>query len=317
MPVKKKYDMLVVGELNMDLIMNQLHKPPQFGKEQKADSMTVTLGSSTAIYASNSASLGAKVAFCGKIGNDTFGNTVLESLVKNGVNTDHIITDKKLATGATIIFQYGNERMMVTYPGAMEAMTVQEVPDELFKSSRHLHTSSIFFQPGIKSDLEILFKKAKNYGLTTSLDTQWDPNEEWDLDLKKLLPFVDFFLPNEDELLHLTKTSDVNDALDILQEFDTCTVVKMGDKGALMQNKGRRETISAHKINGFTDAVGAGDSFNAGFLCDYLASKDLSECLITGNLVAAVSTTAAGGTKAIKSYNQVIEYGKNSGWIKP
>ncbi len=180
-----------------------------------------------------------------------------------------------------------------------------------------LHTSSIFFQPGIKNNLEILFRKAKNYGLTTSLDTQWDPNEEWDLDLKKLLPFVDFFLPNEDELLHLTKTSDVNDALDILQEFDTCTVVKMGDKGALMQNKGRRETISAHKVNSFTDAVGAGDSFNAGFLCDYLAGKDLSECLITGNLVAAVSTTAAGGTKAIKNYNQVIEYGINSGWIKP
>lgn len=315
MPVNKKYDIMVVGELNMDLIMNQLHKPPQFGKEQKAESMTLTLGSSTAIYASNSASLGAKVAFCGKIGDDTFGGMVLESLLENGVNTDHIITDKELATGATIILQYGSERMMVTYPGAMEAMTVQEVPDELFKSSRHLHTSSIFFQPGIKNDLEILFRKAKNNGVTTSLDTQWDPNEEWDLDLKKLLPFVDFFLPNEDELLHLTKTARVNDALDMLKEFDTCTVVKMGNKGAIMQYKGERKTISAHKINDFSDAVGAGDSFNSGFLHEYLSGKDLSDCLITGNLVAAVSTTATGGTKAIKNYNQVIEYGKNSGWI--
>ncbi|MEX0995027.1 MAG: carbohydrate kinase family protein, partial [Balneolaceae bacterium] len=206
MDTPKKYDLMVVGELNIDLILDQLNKAPRFGEEQRAEDMTLTMGSSTAIFASNCTSLGSDVAFCGKVGTDNFGKYVMEALSARGIYTDFVIVDEKLKTGATIIFNYMNDRMMVTYPGAMESLTVEEIPTDLFKKSRHLHTSSIFFQPRIKNNLVTLFKKAKKHGLTTSMDTQWDPDEKWELHLEKLLPELDFFLPNEQELLLMTAT---------------------------------------------------------------------------------------------------------------
>lgn len=309
---QKKYDIMVVGELNVDIIFNRLHNPPELGKEQKAEQMTLTLGSSSAIFASNSSSLGCDVAFCGKIGKDAFGKLVLDSLKEKRVNTDFIITDKELKTGATSIYRFHDDRMMVTYPGAMESLTVEELPDKLFEQSRHLHTSSIFFQPGIKQNLVSLFKKAKSYGLSTSLDTQWDPNEKWDIDFEMLQPYLDFFLPNEEEVLRITGTSTIKEALNYFSRFPTtCVVIKRGKNGAMMQYEGKQRTIAAYKIPDFEDAVGAGDSFNAGFITEYLKGNDLNKCLETGNIVAAVSTTKSGGTAGIESYDQVLNKGKS------
>jgi sugar/nucleoside kinase (ribokinase family) len=270
------------------------------------------MGSSSAIFASNSSSLGADVAFCGKIGADAFGNLVLDSLQEKRVNTDFIIADKQQKTGATSIYRFHNDRMMVTYPGAMESLTLKEIPEKLFELSRHLHTSSVFFQPGIKKDLVSLFKKAKDHGLSTSLDTQWDPNEKWDIDFELLQPYLDFFLPNDDEVLRITGTSNINEALDYFTLFpSTCVVIKRGKKGAVMQYEGNRRYIAAYKVPDFEDAGGAGDSCNAGFITEYLKGKDLNRCLETGNIVAAVSTTGSGGTAAIHDYDQVLSKGKS------
>lgn len=310
MPANKEFDIMVVGELNVDLILDQLSKPPKFGEEQRADNMTLTLGSSTAIFASNSNSLGADIAFCGKVGKDDFGNLVMNTLAERGVYTDYILVDANLKTGATIIFNDHNESMKVTYPGSMEKMTVGEVPDELFKKSRHLHTSTIFFQPGIRKNLVDLFKKARNYGLTTSMDVQWDPDNKWDLDLPEILPVLDFFLPNEQELMNLTSASTVEEALEEISGFDTCTVVKRGTKGALLQKIDQTLSVPAYNVPDFVDAVGAGDSFNAGFIYEFLNGKELEQCLTAGSLTAAVSTTMAGGTDAIESYQQVMDKGK-------
>jgi sugar/nucleoside kinase (ribokinase family) len=306
----KTNDILVVGELNVDLILNQLNKAPEFGKEQRADQMTLTLGSSSAIFASNCSSLGSKVAFCGKVGDDGFGNFVMQSLAKKNVNADSVIVEKNLKTGVTVIFNYEDDRMMVTHPGAMEHMTVDEVPEEVMKKSRHLHTSAIFFQPGIKKDLVKLFSRAKKLGLTTSMDTQWDPEEEWDIDIKKILPVLDFFLPNEDELIALTESSTLQEALNKISGFETTVVVKQGEKGATMFKDGKTTSIPAYKITDYVDAIGAGDSFDAGFISSFLKGKNLDESLKIGNMAAAVSTTASGGTTAITSFEKVIEKGQ-------
>lgn len=306
----KEFDMMVVGELNADLILGRLNKPPVFGEEQRADSMTLTLGSSTAIFSSNAAALGSRVGFCGKVGSDSFGELVMNSLQENGVNRDYVMVDPQLQTGATIIFEYEGDHMGVTYQGAMEHLAVSDVPDELFRKSRHLHTSTIFFQPGLKREIGSLFQRAKEFGLTTSMDTQWDPDEKWNLDLDELLPNLDFFVPNEQELIHLTSASTLDEALESLSGFDTTLVVKRGGKGALMRTGSEIHTQPAWNVPEIIDTVGAGDSFNAGFLHEFLQGKPLTECLWFGNLSAAVSTTKAGGTAGIESYQQVTEMAK-------
>lgn len=300
----KRFDIVVVGELNVDLILNNLPSLPEEGKEILAGAMNLTLGSSSAIFASNAAVLNNRVAFIGKIGDDSFGNLVSESLQGKGVNTDFIIRSSTEKTGATIVLNYGEDRAMVTYQGAMETLALKDIDEDALLRARHLHISSIFLQPELKKEIIAVFKKAKDLGLTTSLDMQWDPAEKWDLDLENLLPLVDIFLPNEVELLAVTKSDSIDEAIKKLKPLINIMAIKMGNKGSRGITK-YQDIIQKPFLNeNVVDAIGAGDSFNAGFITSYLSGDTLHKCLKTGNLAGAVSTTGAGGTGAFDSYRE-------------
>ena len=307
---KKKFDVIVVGELNVDLILNSIDSFPEMGKEKIAKNMNLTLGSSSAIFASNLSSLGAQVGFIGKIGNDAFGNLVKDSLSAKKVNTDMLITSDKWNTGVTIVLNYEEDRAMVTYPGAMEHLTMNDISEEVISTAKHLHFSSYFLQPGIQKDITTLFKMAKEKGLTTSLDIQWDPNEKWDFNYKEVLPFVDVFLPNEQEALLLTNESILENAINKLVQHSKYVVVKLGSKGSITATKDKRNFIKSFLNDKVVDAIGAGDSFNAGFIFKFINGCDIDECQIFGNLTGAINTTAAGGTTAFENYEQIIKIGK-------
>jgi len=306
----KQFDVLVVGELNVDLILNAIDSFPEMGKEKIARQMTLTLGSSSAIFASNLSSLGARTAFAGKIGNDAFGTLVKESLEAKKVNTDFIITSSKLNTGATIVLNYSEDRAMVTYPGAMEDLTINDLDESVIKSSGHLHFSSYFLQPGIQEGLISLFKTAKDNGLTTSLDMQWDPAEKWNFNYREILPFVDVFLPNEQEALLLTQEKVLENAIKKLTCDAGLVVVKLGSKGSIAATDNKSVFKQSYFNNNVVDAIGAGDSFNAGFIYKFINGCNVDECQEFANLTGAVNTTAAGGTTAFESYDQVVKIGK-------
>jgi sugar/nucleoside kinase (ribokinase family) len=294
----KRYDVIVVGELNVDLILNGIDGYPEIGKEKMAEKMSLTLGSSSAIFASNLSSLGAEVAFLGKIGEDVFGELVLDSLGKKGVDTEHIIRDAGLSTGATVVLNYDEDRAMVTHAGAMERLSLSDIKPEVLSLGRHLHFSSLFLQPGIAVEIDKLFKMAKEAGLTTSLDTQWDPKERWELDFQRVLPLVDVFLPNEQELFLLTGENNLKDALNKIKGYANTVVVKQGNRGSYSWSGGEGKKMEPFLNTEVIDAIGAGDSFNAGFIYRYLQNRNIEECQRFANLIGAVNTTASGGTGA-------------------
>src|SRR5690606_5570304 len=306
----RKFDAIVVGELNVDLILNQIEGYPKIGKETIARDMTLTLGSSSAIFASNLRSLGVPVGFVGKLGKDTFGDLVIERLEAAGVDTSMVIQSQSVQTGATIVLNFGEDRAMVTHMGAMEQLYLEDVQVEWLRQARHLHLSSIFLQPGMQRDLLKLFKMAKEEGLTTSLDAQWDPAEKWDLNLKELLPYLDLFLPNEKELLKLARTENLDDAISTLKEAETITVIKMGNKGSISIFKNKLLHLPAFLNKNIVDAIGAGDSFNAGFIAKFLQKMPMETCQEFGNLIGAVSTTASGGTGAFKMSGNIKNIAK-------
>jgi len=304
----KEFDVIVVGELNVDLILNNIDSFPEMGKEKLADEMDMILGSSSAIFASNLSSLGAKVAFIGKIGTDSFGDLCLESLERKGVNTEMIIRDPELATGATIILNFGEDRAMVTHPGAMDHLTIHDVSKESLNKAQHLHFSSAFLQPRIKKDLSQLFENARKLGLTTSLDTQWDPAEKWDVDLESILPHINVLLPNQKEAIFLTASKTIDEALTKFDKLGSDIVaVKMDNQGSLVRKGGKNNKLPAFLNKAVVDSIGAGDSFNAGFIFKYIQGKDLDTCQSFANLTGAINTTAAGGTTAFENYNEIME----------
>lgn len=305
----KIFDVIVVGELNIDIIMNGINRFPEIGKEILADSLDVTLGSSSAIFASNLSSLGSRVSFLGKIGKDEFAITVLNSLQSKGVDTSNIIQSDTLKTGATLVLNFDQDRAMVTYPGAMEDLRLKDISFENIATARHLHFSSIFLQPGIRNDVPLLFKKAKSFGLTTSIDPQWDPAEKWEVDLPELLPHVDILLPNRSEFLALTSTKTIEAGISEIMQFapKLTVVVKDGANGAYGWN-GRELIHQPALLNDeVVDCIGAGDSFNAGFIHKFTQGASLKECLEYGTITGAVSTTRAGGTGAFVNMKLVNE----------
>jgi sugar/nucleoside kinase (ribokinase family) len=304
---EKTTDVVVVGELNMDLIMNGLHAFPQVGKEILAKTMELTLGSSSAIFAGNLSSLGTRVTFVGKIGNDLFGRMTLEALHRHNVATDMVIEVPALRTGATVVLNYDNDRANITHLGAMEKLYLNDLPIQKFASARHLHVASCFLQKGLKDDVASLFRQAKAMGLSTSLDPQWDPEEIWDLNLREILPFTDVFFPNEGELLQLTRQSSVERALDTLSDYEGIIAVKQGSRGSIVSSAGVRCAMPAFLNKNVVDAIGAGDSFDAGFIHQYLRHSDLNTCQRYANLVAAISTTAPGGTGAFADIHHKID----------
>lgn len=307
---QKKFNVLVVGELNIDLILNKIAAFPEMGKEILADEMTVTLGSSSAIFANNLSILGSKVTYIGKVGNDSFADQVCLTLKKSGVDIHNIIRTTKFSTGLTVALNYENDRAMVTYPGAMRDLNIGDIADEALNTASHMHLSSIFLQEGLKPDVIRIFKRAKELGLSTSFDPQWDPYEKWDVDLKGLLPYVDVFLPNKNELLQFTGCSTIEKALETIKSFCHVVVIKNGEQGALMWDKTKVVTQKAFLNESVVDAIGAGDSFNSGFIYKYTNRKSLAECLEFAALTGAINTTGSGGTSAFETIEKVIRIAK-------
>lgn len=309
--MKKQFDVLVIGELNVDIILHNIDNFPEVGKEVLAQQMTLTLGSSSAIFASNISSLGARVAFLGKIGNDEFGDVVLRDLKKKNVDVSMIQIVDELSTGATIVLSVKEDRANITYPGAMDHLTINDISRDDLSKAKHVHFSSYFMQPGFRGDLGKLFRLCKELGLTTSFDMQWDPHEKWDLNIEDVLPYVDLFFPNEKELLLLTGKSNIREAIDSIKKHIKILAIKRGNQGSAVFYENNLKDMPPFLNEKVIDTTGAGDSYNAGFIFKYINGYNITECQKFGNLMGAVSTTAAGGVKAFENYENVKKTAKN------
>lgn len=302
---EKKIDILVAGELNMDLILAGIKEFPALGKEILADEMTLTLGSSSAIFASNISVLGFRVCFAGMVGKDQFGEQIIQSLVGKNVDTSQVICSDKYRSGLTVSFSFENQKAAVTYPGAMEEFSEKDISNEILENSKHLHVSSVFMQPELKKGIVNLFRRAKEAGLSTSLDTQWDPDEKWDCDWENLLPLVDLFLPNLDEAKCITKQSTPELCIESLKKVAKTIVIKCGTDGSIAWDGKSFTRQTAYLNRNVRDTIGAGDSFNAGFIYKFLQNEPLKACLEFGAICGAINTTDYGGTTAFSTKENI------------
>jgi sugar/nucleoside kinase (ribokinase family) len=310
--VPKPFDLLVAGEINPDLILTG-NVEPAFGQAEKlVDSAELTVGSSSAIFACGAARLGLKVAFTGICGDDFFGRFMLAEMTKHGIDISHTIVDPKLQTGISVILNRGGDRAILTHPGCIAALRAEQITDGLLEQCLHLHVASYFLQTALQPGLPDLFTRAHSLGLTTSLDPNWDPSGEW-RSLDTLLRSVDVFLPNAAEAQALSGAPTVEAALEDLGKICGTVAVKLGEQGAIAVREGRHARVPAPAV-AVVDTVGAGDSFDAGFLYGFLKGWSLEETLRLGAACGSLSTRAAGGTAAQPSLDEASRYaGRTSG----
>jgi len=300
-----KLDIAIVGEINLDLILYGLPEQMPTERELLASGFAITLGSSSAILAHNLAALGSRVGFVTKAGDDAFGTLALERLRERGVDLANIAHGAK--SGVTLILPHGTQRHILTYPGTISELRFADLDLDYLASARHFHMSSLFLQRDLLPHVPELFRRMKSAGLTTSLDTNDDPDDRWDGVLEEIVPHLDILLPNEREAMKMSRADDVETALSRLARKVETVVVKMGASGAVAIRQAQRFTAPAVPVT-VIDPVGAGDSFDAGFLHQFLRGADLATCLAYGNLCGAFSTTACGGTEAFRDRARMQEF---------
>jgi sugar/nucleoside kinase (ribokinase family) len=295
-----QFDVTIAGELNLDLILYGLpaELPPE--RELLASDMTVALGGSSAILAHNLATLGARVGFISRIGDDSMGQTALELVAASGADVSRVrrSTDGT-ATGMSVILARDTWRNIVTYLGTIASLSFEDLDFDYLTSARHFHLSSYYLQTTLQPRVPELFRRLKAAGLTISMDTNDDPEDQWEGGLREALQYVDVFLPNEREARRITKADKLEDAARHLEEIVPLVVIKRGAAGAIARTSGKcyeASPVTAKAI----DAVGAGDSFDAGFISQYIRGTDIENCLAYGNLAGALSTTRTGGTAAFR-----------------
>jgi len=303
----KTLDVVVVGELNADLILQEIQSFPEIGKEKLAKDMMLTMGSASAILATNIARLGLKVGFVGKIGRDSLGELVLNTLQARNVDCSGIDVDEKVKTGITVVMSFPDDYAMLTYMGAMEDFSLDDINFDYIRKSRHMHLSSYYLQPKMRTGCAELFRKAKQMGLTTSLDPGWDPDEAWTEEIFEVLDHVDVFLPNEQEALFISKTNNLEEALLKLNQHASIVVVTQGSKGAVCRLNNNVIKAGVFSIEP-KDTTGAGDSFNAGFLYQWLQGGEIDKCMIYGSACGAIATTKMGGSTASPTVDELEEF---------
>jgi len=303
----RRFDVVVVGELNPDLILSG-DVLPEFGQVEKLVNQSVlTIGSSSAIFACGAARLGLRVAIIGKVGGDLFGKFIVQSLDEYGIDTSGVVVDKITPTGVSVILSTGNDRAILTYPGTIPLLEYSEINLDIIKKARHLHVGSYFIQETLRPDLPILFDRAHAWGLSVSLDTNFDPAGKWDGGLDKLLGNVDVFLPNAVECQGIARDPNLDQALDYIQSKVKCLGVKLGGNGAILCQGSKKYNCEPIDV-AVIDTVGAGDSFDAGFIFGYLAGWDAMQILKLANICGGLSTRQAGGTAAQPTIDEAMSF---------
>lgn len=298
----ERFELLVVGDANPDVVLVDAPRRPAFGqREELVRHGELALGGSAAIMACGAARLGLRTAFAGRVGDDAAGRFVLGALAERGVDVSACTVDPDRPTGLTVILNEGGDRAILTAPGTLPDMTAEDVPASMLLDARHVHAASFFLQPGLAAGLAELFAAARAGGATTSLDTNDDPSGRW-AGLDPVLAVTDVLLPNEAEARAIAGCDDLGEAARRLAARGPLPVIKCGADGALAWDGGlvRAEPVPADPL----DTVGAGDSFDAGFLAGRLRGLDLAGCLAVAAAAGALSTRGFGGTRTQPTWNE-------------
>ncbi len=306
----KLYDLVVIGDFNADLVLSG-NVDPEFGQVEKlVSSADLTIGSSSGIFACGAARLGLRVACISIVGADPFGDFMRTSIARRGVDVRGVRVDPGVRTGLSVILSRTSDRAILTYMGSIPLLTYAAIDLELLGQARHLHLASYYLLDRLRPDVPRLFAEAHRRGLSVSLDTNYDPLLEWDGGIRAALGEADLFFPNETELLAISRQASLRDGMQSIATLGPGVIVKRGAAGAagLWQNEYREANSIPVQI---ADTVGAGDSFDAGFLAGYLRPEkdwDFETCLKLGCICGALSMRKPGGTEAQPTLDEALAY---------
>ncbi len=301
-------DVLVAGEMYVDLVMSGFDTWPQLGKESFATEFHRETGGA-AITACGLATLGTRAGVLGMVGEDS-GQWIVDRLQHKGVDTSELRRDFTEPTAITVAIATPEDRAFLTYPGAnrrFPGLFREAVEAKRFSIARHVHLSCT---PDLDTAGEIL-TSIRREGSSVSLDPGWQQSWLGDARALAILPLIDIFFPNVVEAGRMTGEQEPEKILGRLAAAGGRQIaLKLGADGAALLWYGKILFARAPPVTPI-DPTGAGDCFDAGFLHMWLRGASPDECLKAANICGALSTQALGGITGFPSADRLEQEMRN------
>jgi len=296
------YDILVIGSLNADLVV----RTPRFpgpGETISGEDLQIIPGGKGANQAVAAARQNASVAIMGKVGQDSFGPVLLDSLKSNKVDITNVKLEDSATGTATIIVDADGQNSIVLSPGANGKVTPADV------DALHIHAKILILQ--LEIPLETVVHAAK-WGKAKGMTVLLNPAPARQLP-DELISTIDYLLPNETELSLLSGGSvkDVDTAESaakkLLERGAGHVIVTLGEKGALAVLKNETLHVDSYKVK-VVDTTAAGDAFIGGFASALSRSLEIKEALKYGNASGALAVTKFGAQPSLPIQEEVEKF---------
>lgn len=300
-----------LGIMVADVVGRPLRVVPDPGRLVLVDEMSLHTGGCAVNAATALARLGLPVEVIGKVGNDPFGDFILNALKERGIGARGVKRDPQAGTSATMVMvEPDGERRFVHYIGANAQLTLADIDFSMVENASVLHVAGSLVLPGIDGEPTAeLLQCARAADVITFLDTVWDDKGRWMEMLRPCLPFIDYFVPSLPEAQAITGLDAPVDVARALLDHGVGTVgLKMGADGCVVVSAGGDIiSLPAFQVD-VVDATGAGDAFAAGFVAGVYQGWPLEKTARFANSVGALCVTGLGATGGVTTLDKTLEF---------
>ena len=302
-------DCLCAGIIVADQVCEPVAHLPAAGQLVLTPRLSFTIGGCAANVAVDMAHLGLSVGISGCVGNDLFGQALVNMLREKQVLTEGLATVAGIPTAGTFVINVqGEDRRFIHCVGANAHYDPCVITDEELQRYRVLYVGGYCLLDAMTPDrVSALFQRARSLGVQTVLDVVvGDRADCWNW-VAPVLPWTDLFLPNNDEAERITGESAPWEQADRLRQAGCRTVViTCGGAGAIYSGPAGQLSIGVHQVP-IVDPTGTGDAFVAGFVAGLLQGLSPADCLRYGSALGASCVQAVGATTGILTREQLVE----------
>lgn len=298
-----------LGILVADTIARPVDVMPDRGKLVQVEEISLSLGGCASNTGVGLARLGLSTAVLGKVGRDSFGDFIEQTLREEGIDTRGVVRDKIAHTSATMVLvEKDGERRFIHYVGANAALREEDILRDVIAESKILHIGGALLLPSLDGQpMARLLAWARSQGLATSLDTVWGPQGRWLDILQPCFPYVDYFLPSIVEAQEITGYTEPQEIAQFLLSQGVGVVgLKMGEKGCYIRTMTEEWYSPAYAVKA-VDATGAGDAYVAGFLAGVAKGWSLERTAQLANAAGACCVTSLGATTGMRSLDETLK----------
>jgi sugar/nucleoside kinase (ribokinase family) len=308
-----QFDCICTGVIVADFVCSPVDHNPRPGELVLTDRMDLTLGGCASNVAVDLAKLEKNIDLVGRIGNDFSGIFVKNELVNAGVNCSNLVISEQANTSSSFVINCKNEdRRFIHSVGANAELTGLEITKNLIANTKSIYVGGYCLVDSLSVENVLrIFKEAKNQDVKTFLDVVIPSDDDYWSWLEPLLPFTDYFMPNNDEGLLITKLEDPVDQARKFKDAGAGTVViTCGDKGTILIDDNLKLKASTFPVN-YIDGTGSGDAFDAGYIYGVLNNQDPYTCLSIGSALGASCVQSMGATTGVFNKKQLDDFLKN------